>query len=185
MQDPRCVYQLLKAHVAQYTPEFVERITGSPKDKFLKICEMIAGTSDPGKSMTSMYALGWTHHSKGAQNIRTMAIIQLLLGNIGTRGGGMNALRGHSNIQGLTDVGLLSNALPGYLSLPTDKDKDYATYIAKYRFKPMRPGQTSYWQNYSKFFVSLQKSVYGKAATKEKRFRLRLAARNSTCPPMI
>ena len=165
LQDPRCVFQMLKAHVAQYTPELVSRITGSPQDKFLKICEMMAETSAVDKSMTSMYALGWTHHSKGAQNIRTMAILQLLLGNIGTRGGGMNALRGHSNIQGLTDIGLLSNTMPGYLSLPTEKDVDYATYASKRQFKPMRPGQTSYWQNYNKFFVSLQKSLFGKAAT--------------------
>ena len=165
MQDPRCVFQVLKAHVAQYTPELVERITGSPKDKFLKVCEYMASTSTPDRSMTSMYALGWTHHSKGAQNIRTMAIIQLLLGNIGVRGGGMNALRGHSNIQGLTDIGLLSNTMPGYLSLPLEKEVDYPTYMTKRQFKPTRPGQTSYWQNYGKFFVSLQKAMFGKAAT--------------------
>ncbi len=170
MQDPRCVFQVLKAHVAQYTPEFVERITGSPKDKFLKVCEYMASTSTPDRSMTSMYALGWTHHSSGAQNIRTMAIIQLLLGNIGTRGGGMNALRGHSNIQGLTDLGLLSNTMPGYLSLPTEKDIDYKTYISKKLFKPQRPGQTSYWQNYGKFFVSLQMAFFGKAATAENNY---------------
>lgn len=164
LQDPRCVFQVLKAHVAQYTPELVERITGSPKDKFLKVCEYMASTSTPDRSMTSLYALGWTHHSSGAQNIRTMAIIQLLLGNIGVRGGGMNALRGHSNIQGLTDMGLLSNTMPGYLSLPTEKEKDYPTYMAKRQFKPQRPGQTSYWQNYGKFFVSLQKALFGKAA---------------------
>ena len=142
----------------------VERICGSPKDKFLKVCELIASTSAPDRTMTSMYALGWTQHSKGSQNIRTMAMIQLLLGNIGMRGGGMNALRGHSNIQGLTDIGLMSNLLPGYLTLPTDKEPDLATYMSKRGFKPLRPDQTSYWQNYKKFFVSFQKSMFGKAA---------------------
>ncbi len=83
---------------------------------------MIAETSSPTKTMTSMYALGWTQHSKGSQNIRTMAMLQLILGNIGVRGGGMNALRGHSNIQGLTDIGLMSNMIPGYLTLPTDRE---------------------------------------------------------------
>ncbi len=101
-----------------YTPEMVERICGTPKDKFLKIAEMVAECSSKTKTMTSMYALGWTQHSKGSQNIRGMAMLQLILGNIGVRGGGMNALRGHSNIQGLTDLGLMSNLLPGYLTLP-------------------------------------------------------------------
>ena len=119
LQHPRCVWNLLKQHVAVYTPEMVERISGTPKDKFLKVAEMVGECSSPTKAMTSMYALGWTQHSKGAQNIRTMAMLQLILGNIGIRGGGMNALRGHSNIQGLTDIGLMSNLLPGYLTLPT------------------------------------------------------------------
>ena len=69
----------------------VERICGTPKDKFLKVAEWIAETSSPTKTMTSMYALGWTQHSKGSQNIRAMAMLQLILGNIGVRGGGMNA----------------------------------------------------------------------------------------------
>ena len=117
--------------------------------------------------MTSLYALGWTQHSVGSQNIRAMAMVQLLLGNIGMPGGGMNALRGHSNIQGLTDLGLLSNALPGYLTLPTRGGADYKTYIEKRTLKPLRPGQMSYWQNYPKFHVSLMKAWYGPAATKE------------------
>ena len=128
---------------------------------------MIASTSTPNRVMTSLYALGWTHHSKGSQNIRSMCIVQTLLGNIGMPGGGMNALRGHSNIQGLTDIGLLSELMPGYMDLPTDADKDFATYASRHQFKPLRPGQTSYWQNYNKFFVSFMKSFYGKAATAE------------------
>ncbi|MDR6285898.1 formate dehydrogenase major subunit [Methylopila jiangsuensis] len=167
MTDPRSVFQLMKQHFAIYTPELVERVCGSPRDKFLKVCEMISECSSPTKTMTSMYALGWTQHSKGAQNIRGMAMVQLLLGNIGVRGGGMNALRGHSNIQGLTDLGLLSNMLPGYLNLPTEKEKDFGTYMSTRGFKPLRPGQTSFWQNYKKFFVSFQKSMWGDRATAE------------------
>ncbi len=167
LQHPRCVWNLLKAHVATYTPEMVERICGTPKDKFLKVAQMIAETSSPAKAMTSMYALGWTQHSKGSQNIRTMAMLQLILGNIGIRGGGMNALRGHSNIQGLTDIGLMSNMLPGYLNLPTEKEPDLTTYMSTRGFKPLRPNQMSYWQNYRKFFVSFMKAMYGPAATAE------------------
>lgn len=99
--------------------------------------------------------------------IRAGAMVQLLLGNIGLPGGGMNALRGHSNIQGLTDLGLLSTLLPGYMSLPGEKEVDYRAYIDKRALKPLRPGQMSYWQNYEKFYVSLMKSWYGDAATKE------------------
>ena len=170
LQHPRCVWNLLKQHVAQYTPETVERITGTPRDKFLKVAEMMGECSSPKKTMTSMYALGWTQHSKGAQNIRTMAMLQLILGNIGVRGGGMNALRGHSNIQGLTDVGLLSNMLPGYMNLPTDKEPNLAAYMSTRGFKPLRPNQTSYWQNYRKFLVSFLKSMWGPAAKSENDF---------------
>ncbi|MBB4040381.1 formate dehydrogenase major subunit [Microvirga flocculans] len=170
LQNPRCVWNLLKAHVAAYTPEMVERICGTPKDKFLKVAQMIAECSSPTKTMTSMYALGWTQHSKGSQNIRSMAMLQLILGNIGVRGGGMNALRGHSNIQGLTDVGLMSNLLPGYLNIPVERETDLATYMSSRAFKPLRPNQTSYWQNYKKFFVSFQKAMWGGAATAENDF---------------
>lgn len=167
LQHPRCVWNLLKQHVAIYTPEMVERITGTPKDKFLKVASMIAECSSPTKTMTSMYALGWTQHSKGSQNIRGMAMLQLILGNIGVRGGGMNALRGHSNIQGLTDIGLMSNLIPGYLTMPTEKEPDFNAYMSTRGFKPLRPNQMSYWQNYKKFFVSFQKAMWGAAATAE------------------
>jgi len=167
MQHPRCVLQVMKQHFSRYTPEVVSRITGTPQDKFLQICEMIAATAVPDKAMTIMYALGWTQHSVGSQMIRTAAIMQLLLGNIGIAGGGMNALRGHSNIQGLTDLGLLSNSLPGYLSLARDDEQDLETYYSTRALAPLRPNQMSYWQNYPKFFVSLQKAWWGDAATAE------------------
>src|SRR5262245_18205828 len=170
LQNPRCVLNLLKEHVKRYTPELVERICGTPKDKFLTIAQMVAETSSPTKTMTQMYALGWTQHAKGSQNIRCMAMLQLLLGNIGVRGGGMNALRGHSNIQGLTDLGLMSNLIPGYLTLPTEREADLNAYLATRQFKPMRPGQTSFWQNYKKFLVSFQKVMWGPAATPENQF---------------
>src|ERR1700730_16579885 len=169
--DPRCVYQLMKAHYARYTPEMVERICGSPKDKLIQAWEWIAETAAPDRAMTSMYALGWTQHSKGSQNIRTMAMVQLLLGNIGVAGGGMNALRGHSNIQGLTDLGLMSNLIPGYMTLPGEEEISKAIYLKPRGFKPLRPGQLSYWQNYPKFFVSFLKSMYGKEATADNDFR--------------
>jgi formate dehydrogenase major subunit len=165
LTNPRCVWNLLKEHVSIYTPEFVERVCGTPKNKFLQVAKMIAETSAKDKFMTSMYALGWTQHSKGSQNIRNMAMLQLILGNIGVRGGGMNALRGHSNIQGLTDLGLMSHLIPGYLDIPTDGAPSFDKYMSTHLFKPLLPNQTSYWQNYKKFFVSFQKSMWGDTAT--------------------
>jgi formate dehydrogenase major subunit len=166
-QHPRCVMNLMRTHVDRYKPEMVSRITGTPQDKLLQVYELIASTAAPDKAMTSLFALGWTQHSVGAQNIRTMAMVQLLLGNIGVAGGGMNALRGHSNIQGLTDVGLLSNQMPGYMTMPADKETTFDEFMSTRQFKPLRPGQISYWQNTRKFFVSFQKAMFGKAATAE------------------
>lgn len=170
LQNPRCVWNLLKAHVAPYTPDMVARICGTPKEKFLQIAEMVAECSSPTRTMTSMYALGWTQHAKGSQNIRAMAMLQLMLGNIGVRGGGMNALRGHSNIQGLTDLGLMSNLIPGYLTIPTEREANLDAYMSSRGFKPLRPNQMSYWQNYKKFFISFQKAMWGAAATAENNF---------------
>ena len=179
LQHPRCVYQLMKQHYSRYTPEMVSRITGTPQNKFLEACAWIAETAATDKAMTSMYALGWTQHSKGSQNIRTMAMIQLLLGNIGVAGGGMNALRGHSNIQGLTDLGLMSNLIPGYMALPIDGEQDRPTYLSTRKFAPLAwtsanatagtapPSQISYFQNYGRFFTSFQKAMYGRVATAE------------------
>ena len=170
LAHPRCVYSLVKQHYARYTPEMVERICGTPKDKFLQVCEMIGSTATPTRAMTIMYALGWTQHSVGSQMIRCGAMVQLLLGNIGVSGGGMNALRGHSNIQGLTDLGLLSDLLPGYMTLPRENEQNYEDYVATRTFRPLRPNQMSYWQNFPKFFVSLQKAWWGDAARADNRW---------------
>jgi formate dehydrogenase major subunit len=167
LTNPRCVFQLLKQHYSRYTPEMVTRITGTPPDRFLKVCELIAETAAPDKVMTIMYALGWTQHTTGAQIIRTMAMIQLLLGNIGRPGGGVNALRGHANVQGITDQNLITDTLPGYIKLAADKEQDFKAYLEARSPKPLRPNQMSYGQNTPKFFVSLMKAWFGAAATAE------------------
>src|SRR6201987_1082277 len=119
LQNPNCVFQLLKKHYSRYTPEMVERITGIPKD------------GDRKKVGTIIYAVGWTQHSFGTQIIRTAAILQLVLGNVGRAGGGVNALRGHSNIQGATDMAGLYDSLPGYLKAPVPTDTDLAAYLKR------------------------------------------------------
>ena len=170
MKNPRCVYQQLKKHYSRYTPEQVSKITGTPREAFLNICAQIGETAKADKVMTILYALGWTQHSVGSQNIRTMAMIQLLLGNMGRPGGGVNALRGHANVQGITDMCLYSEVLPGYMGAPTDADTNLQDYVSRRAFKPLRPGQMSYWQNFGKFFVSLQKAWWGAAANKDNQF---------------
>ncbi|ART80154.1 formate dehydrogenase-N subunit alpha [Oceanisphaera avium] len=161
LQHPRSVYQLLKQHYQRYTPEMVNRVCGTPIAKFNQICKLLASTHTPDRAGTILYALGWTQHSIGSQIIRTGAMMQLLLGNIGIAGGGMNALRGHSNIQGLTDLGLMTNLLPGYMTLPNEAEQDFDGYITKRTQKPLRDNQMSYWQNYKKFHISLAKAWWG------------------------
>ena len=168
LQHPRCVWNLLKQHYARYTPEVVADLTGSPVDGFELVCKHLGETSATDKVGTILYALGWTQHTTGTQNIRTMAMIQLMLGNVGMPGGGVNALRGHSNIQGLSDLGLLSTSLPGYLPLPNEKQ--HATldaYLTANTPKALRDGQLNYWGNTPKFFVSLMKWFWGDKATKD------------------
>jgi formate dehydrogenase major subunit len=170
LEHPRCVYQLMKKHYSRYTPEMVEKACGVPPEKFHKVAELLASTAVPGKAATILYALGWTQHSTGAETLRTGAMVQLLLGNMGISGGGMNALRGHSNIQGLTDLGLLTNMLPGYLTLPGEAEQDWDAYVAKRALKPLRPNQLSYYSNSKKFLVSFMKTWWGDAATEENNY---------------
>ena len=167
LEHPRCAYQLLKKHYSRYTPEMVQKICGTPKDKFLKVAEGLATTAGPDKVATIMYALGWTQHSVGSQNIRTMAIVQLLLGNIGRPGGGVNALRGHANVQGATDQCAFPQSLPGYLAAPVDAQDTREKFVAANIPKTIRPNQMNYGQNFPKWFTSLQKAWYGDNATKE------------------
>ena len=170
MQDPRCVFQLLKKHVDRYTPEMVERICGTPKDEFLKVADVVTSTGNAQKVGTIMYALGWTQHSTGVQMIRAAATLQLVLGNVGRPGGGVNALRGHSNIQGATDMAGTFEILPGYLATPRSELTDLKTYLEKVpptTLNQQNWASMNYLSNYPKFMVSLLKSAWGKAATKD------------------
>jgi formate dehydrogenase major subunit len=165
LQHPNCVFQLLRKHYSRYTPEVVSSITGTPKDKLLKIYDIYSSTGKRGKAATIMYAMGWTQHTVGTQNIRTMAIIQLLLGNMGVAGGGVNALRGESNVQGSTDHCLLFHILPGYLKTPKASQATLKQYNDKYTPKTKDPLSANWWGNYPKYSVSLLKSFFGENAT--------------------
>src|SRR3989441_284950 len=173
LQHPRCVFQLLKKQYSRYTPEMVERITGIPRDQFLKAADLFTSVRKDGdmkKAATIIYAVGWTQHTFGTQIIRTAAILQLVLGNVRRAGGGVNALRGHSNIQGATDMAGLFDSLPGYLKVPTPADTSFADWMKRLTPKPAKPAawdSFNYWGNTPKFAVSYLKALYGDAATKQ------------------
>jgi len=170
LRDPNCVFQLLRKHYSRYALDTVSSITGTPEEKLIEIYKTYGSTGRPDRVGTECYAMGWTQHTVGTQNIRAMAIIQLLLGNVGMAGGGVNALRGESNVQGSTDHGLLFNDLPGYLAVPSASLVDLTAYIEKYTPKTKDPRSVNWWSNRGKYITSYLKAVFGNSATKENDF---------------
>jgi formate dehydrogenase major subunit len=162
LQHPRCVFQVLKRHFARYTPDVVSRICGVPAELFLKVAQTLCDNSGRERTSAICYAVGWTQHSVGVQNIRTAGIIQLLLGNIGRPGGGIMALRGHASIQGSSDIPTLYNLLPGYIPMPHAPDaRRFEQYVKNHA------SASGGWSEFPKYIVSLLKAYYGDAATKE------------------
>jgi len=176
LQDPNCVFQLLKTHYSRYDVDTVCNITGTPKEVYQEICRTYCATGQTGKAGTIMYAMGTTQHTYGTQNVRSYAVLQLLLGNMGIAGGGINALRGTSNVQGSTDMCLLSHILPGYLAVPKEGDTDLEAYLQRARPSSITPKglagdkSSNWWSNYKKYVVSLLKAWYGDAAKAENDF---------------
>lgn len=166
LQDPNCVFQLVKRHFARYTPEMVEQSCGVSQDLFLKVAETITRNSGRDRTTSFCYAVAWTQHTTGTQMISCCALLQLLLGNIGRPGGGIMALRGHATIQGSTDIPTLYNLLPGYLPMPnsTQNHDTLQDYL-----RQNQPEQ-GWWHNFPKYIVSLLKAWYGDAATPENDF---------------
>jgi formate dehydrogenase major subunit len=173
LEHPRCVFQLMKKQFSRYTPEMVSSITGCDAEKFKKAADLLTSIRKDGdtkKVGTIIYSVGWTQHTYGTQIIRTAAMYQLLMGNVGRAGGGVNALRGHSNIQGATDMAGVFDILPGYLKMPTPADADFAAYIKRITPTPSKPKEWdsfNYWSNTPKFAVSFLKAMFGDNAKKE------------------
>jgi len=167
LQDPRCVFQILKRHYARYTPDKVQEVCGVAPEAFAQVCEAVIANSGRERTTAWVYSVGWTQHSVGVQYIRGAAIIQLLLGNMGRPGGGILALRGHASIQGSTDIPTLFNLLPGYLPMPKagehDSLQDYLDTVAS-------ENQKGFWANASDYTVSLLKAYWGEAATADNDF---------------
>jgi len=170
LKDPNCVFQLLKKHYSRYTVDLVCDITGTPKDKLEEVYKIVGSTGKPDRVATECYAMGWTQHTVGVQNIRAMCIIQMLLGNMGMAGGGINAMRGEANVQGSTDYGLLFHILPGYNPTPTAALVDLKAYIEKFTPKTKEPKSVNWWGNRPKYFVSYLKELFGDKATKANDF---------------
>jgi formate dehydrogenase major subunit len=168
LQDPRCVFQILKKHFRRYTPDNVEKICGCSKETFMKVANTLLNNSGRDRTSNITYAVGWTQHTVGVQIIRTAGMLQALLGNIGRPGGGVLALRGHATIQGSTDIATLYHSLPGYLNMP-DARKAHDT-LKDFILTEAVPLSTSYWGNYPKFAVSYFKAQFGDAATKENNY---------------
>jgi formate dehydrogenase major subunit len=161
LEHPRCVFQITRRHFARYTPEMVEEICGVPKQLFLEVAEALCANSGRERTAAICYAVGWTQHTTGVQNIRAAAIIQLLLGNIGRPGGGILALRGHANIQGSTDIPTLFDILPGYIPMPHPNEGDFDSWVEKSAPKD------GVWSSLSAYCVSLMRAWWGEAATAE------------------
>ncbi len=167
LQHPRCVYQILRRHFARYTPETVAQTCGVPVEDFLAVCEAWTRSSGRDRTTALVYSVGWTQHSVGVQYIRTGAILQLLLGNMGRPGGGVMALRGHASIQGSTDIPTLFNILPGYLPMPhAGEHRTLQEWVDSVR----HPGAKGFWANAGAYAVNLLKAYWGDAATPENHF---------------
>ncbi|MGH7904697.1 MAG: formate dehydrogenase, partial [Candidatus Dormibacteraceae bacterium] len=160
LEDPRCVFQHLKRHYRRYTPEMVERACGVPRAKFLEVAEALCENSGRERTSAICYAVGWTQHTTGVQTIRTAAMIQLLLGNIGRPGGGILALRGHASIQGSTDIPTLYNLLPGYIPMPyAHEDSSLDGFVNRHS------SQAGGWGGMRAYTISLLKAYFGPHAS--------------------
>jgi formate dehydrogenase major subunit len=166
LQDPNCVFQIVKRHFDRYTPEMVARTSGCPEDLFRRIADTILANSGAERTTSFAYAVAWTQHTNGPQVIGCCALLQLLLGNFGRPGAGIMALRGHASIQGSTDVPTLYHSIHGYMPHPSAL-KTHDT-LDDYLATETLP--TSYWANMPKWVVSYLKSMYGAAATPENQF---------------
>lgn len=154
LDDPRCIFMRLRKFYERYTLEVGESISGIPAEQIKAIADTLVANR-PG---TILYALGMTQHTTAVQGIRSFTILQLLLGNIGKPGGGVNALRGEPNVQGACDMGLLNNYLPGYLNNPVHTEPTLEDWTENNGTARRR------------WLINMLKSFWGDAATPENDF---------------
>jgi len=185
LQHPRCVLQILKRHFSRYTPEMVEKVCGISRQQFQQVAETLVRNSGPERTTAVCYAVGWTQHTAGVQMIRTAAILQLLLGNIGRPGGGIVALRGHASIQGSTDIPTLYDLLPGYLHMPRAREAE----LTLRAYIDTGGADRGWWSHFPKYIVSLLKAWFGDAASAANDFGFRhlpkISGNHSHFPTML
>ena len=165
LESPNCVFQLMKQHYSRYDLSTVSKVTGCPIDKLKEVAEVYGGSGQAGKAGNVMYAMGITQFTHGSQNVRSLAMLQLLLGNMGIAGGGVNAQRGQSNVQGSTDMAMLYHIIPGYMATPSE-----TAHPTLEDYKTKETPKTSYWSNKPKFLISMLKAFWGNNATKDNDF---------------
>jgi formate dehydrogenase major subunit len=131
----------IRAEAAKWTPDVVENVTGIPGDEVKKAAQTMA-EHRPG---TIVWCMGGTQHTIGNNNTRLYSVLQLALGNVGKSGGGANIFRGHDNVQGATDFGILADTLPGYYGLADGSWKHWArVWDVDYEWIKARFDQASY-----------------------------------------
>lgn len=162
LQDPMCVWNKFKEHYSRYDLDTVSSICGMDKETLELVYKTYGSTGQPGKAGTILYALGQTQHTYGAQNTRAMSVLQLLLGNVGIPGGGVNALRGEPNVQGATDMGMMVNEHPAYLKWANTTDRSSLR-----KWLESQTYSNGYYTNKPKFLISSLKEWFGENATFE------------------
>jgi formate dehydrogenase major subunit len=185
LQDPRCVFQILRRHYARYTPQMVQRVCGISRSDFLAVAEALIANSGPDRTSAFVYALGWTQHSEGVQIIRAASVLQLLLGNIGRPGGGIEAMRGHASIQGSTDIPTLYDLLPGYLPMPRAREG----HLTLEDYVDTGGADRGWWSFFDTYIVSFLKAWFGDAARAENDYGFaqlpKISANHSHYPTML
>lgn len=165
LQDPRCVFQVMKRFYSRYTLDMVSKITGCDAAVLEESYKLYGSTGAREKAGNIMYAMGITQFTHGSQNVRACAMVQLLLGNMGIPGGGVNAQRGQSNVQGSTDMAILYHIIPGYLNAPKA-----ALHPTLADYNERETPAKSWWVNKPKYLASLLKAFWGDHATPENDF---------------
>ncbi|MEW6379245.1 MAG: molybdopterin-dependent oxidoreductase [bacterium] len=180
--NQRTVWEHVLLHYARYDKNTVINLTGADSTVYDDICELFSITGEQGKAGTILYAMGTTQHTVGTQNIRAYSTLQILLGNMGKSGGGINAQRGESNVQGSTDFALLFHILPGYLgqpdgTIPGDAWFDRTdpgigepghplqlpSYVKRNTPFKVHQNELNWWSNFKKYIVSLMKCYWWNA----------------------
>ena len=165
VEEPRTVLNVLKKHFERYKPALVCRICGITTAQLNEICSKFAETGGKSRAGVVLFGRGVMSSTLGAQTVRAIAILQMLLGNIGVPGGGMVPLLTSSNTQGACDMGLLAEYLPGYLEMPLAGENSLDAYLKRVTPVSLDPSSQNEWKDYKIFMINLLRAFFGETAT--------------------